>query len=81
VAAFALMSRIAPVLTGAVIRRLGVEGQLTRDAASAQGGAPTVFAPSDEPSAVHGAFGRRARRWSAQMGLRRLYGRLAHPSE
>jgi hypothetical protein len=34
VAAFALMSRIAPVLTGAVIRRLGVDGHLTRDAAA-----------------------------------------------
>jgi NAD(P)-dependent dehydrogenase (short-subunit alcohol dehydrogenase family) len=77
VAAFALMSRIAPVLTGAVIRRLGVDGHLTRDAAADHGATPTVFAPSDEPSAVHGAFGRRARRWSTQMGLRRLYVRLA----
>jgi NAD(P)-dependent dehydrogenase (short-subunit alcohol dehydrogenase family) len=77
VAAFALLSRLAPVMTGAVIRRLGVDGHLTRDAAADHGAAPTVFAPSDEPSAVHGAFGRRARRWSTQMGLRRLYGRLA----
>ena len=77
VAAFALLSRIAPVLTGAVIRRLGVDGHLTRDAAADHGASPTVFAPSDEPSAVHGAFGQRARRWSSQMGLRRLYVRLA----
>jgi short-subunit dehydrogenase len=77
VAAFALLSRIAPVWTGAVIRRLGVDGHLTRDAAADHGAAPTVFAPSEEASAVHGAFGRRARRWSTQMGLRRLYGRLA----
>jgi short-subunit dehydrogenase len=77
VACFALLSRVAPVLTGAVIRRLGVEGHLTRDAALDQGTAPTVFAPSDEPSAVHGVFGRRARRWSVQMVLRRLCGRLA----
>lgn len=77
VACFALMSRIAPVLTGTVVRRLGVEGHLTRDAAAEHGAAPTVFAPSAEPSSVHGAFGQRARRWSMQMGLRRLYGRLA----
>jgi short-subunit dehydrogenase len=77
VACFALLSRIAPVLTGAVIRRLGVEGQLVRDAAADHGAAPTVFAPSEEASAVHGAFGLKARRWSTQMGLRRLYGRLA----
>ena len=77
VAAFALLSRLAPVLTGAVIRRLGVDGHLTRDAAADHGASPTVFAPSDEASAVHGAFGLRARRWSTQMGLRRLYGRLA----
>jgi hypothetical protein len=80
VAAFALLSRIAPVMTGGVIRRLGVDGQLTRDAAEDQGAAPTVFAPSDAPSAVHGAFGQKARRWSTQMSLRRLYGRLARLS-
>ena len=77
VACFALMSRIAPVWTGAVIRRLGVEGHLVRDAAAEHGAAPTVFAPSDEASGVHGVFGRKARRYSLQMGLRRLYGRLA----
>jgi short-subunit dehydrogenase len=77
VACFALLSRIAPVMTGAVIRRLGVEGQLVRDAAADHGADPTVFAPSEEASAVHGVFGRGARRWSTQMGLRRLYGRLA----
>jgi short-subunit dehydrogenase len=77
VAAFALLSRLAPVMTGAVIRRLGVEGHLARDTAAEHGAAPTVFAPSDQPSGVHGFFGRHARRWSTQMGLRRLYVRLA----
>ncbi|MBW4023398.1 MAG: SDR family NAD(P)-dependent oxidoreductase [Proteobacteria bacterium] len=79
VACFALLSRIAPVWTGAVIRRLGVDGHLVRDAAADHGASPTVFAPSEAASPVHGAFGRRARRWSTQMGLRRLYGRLAGP--
>jgi short-subunit dehydrogenase len=77
VACFALLSRIAPVWTGAVIRRLGVDGHLVRDAAADHGAAPTVFAPSKEASEVHGVFGHKARRWSIQMGLRRLYGRLA----
>lgn len=72
VACFALLSRIAPVWTGAVIRRLGVEGQLVRDAEAADQSGPTVFAPSDRASCVHGVFGARARRRSLQMTLRRL---------
>jgi NAD(P)-dependent dehydrogenase (short-subunit alcohol dehydrogenase family) len=76
VACFALLSRLAPVWTGAVIRRLGVDGHLIRDGVAGEGGSPTVFAPSLKSAGVHGAFGERARRWSWQMGLRRLYGRM-----
>ncbi|GAB0112704.1 SDR family oxidoreductase [Acidisoma sp. C75] len=78
VACFALLSRIAPVGTGAVVRRIGVEAQRARGAAAAAGAeaAPTVFAPSGEASGAYGAFGRHARRWSLQMALRRLFTRL-----
>ncbi|HEX3983707.1 MAG TPA: SDR family oxidoreductase [Acidisoma sp.] len=72
VACFALLSRIAPVWTGAVIRRLGVEGQLVRDPPAPDEAVPTVFAPSDRASCVHGMFGAKARCWSLQMALRRL---------
>lgn len=74
VACFALLSRIAPVWTGAVIRRLGVDGHLVRDATVADQSGPTVFAPSDHASCVHGVFGARARRRSLQMTLRRFLG-------
>lgn len=73
VAAFALLSRIAPVWTGLVIRRLGVDGQ--RGAAMAAA-TPTVFAPSEEASGAYGTFGRHARRWSVQVMLRRFLFRL-----
>ncbi len=73
VACFALLSRIAPVWTGAVIRRLGVDGQRARDASAADHASPTVFAPSDQDSGTHGKFGARARRWSLQMTLRRFF--------
>ncbi|MCB8883251.1 SDR family NAD(P)-dependent oxidoreductase [Acidisoma cellulosilytica] len=73
VACFALLSRLAPVWTGAVIRRLGVDGQRAADAAG-DDAVPTVFKPSDRPSRVHGVFGAHARRWSLQMTLRRLFG-------
>jgi hypothetical protein len=72
-ACFALLSRLAPVWTGAVIRRLGVDGQLARDSAAQDHATPTVFAPSDEESGIHGMFGAKARRWSLQMTLRRLF--------
>lgn len=73
VAAFALLSRLAPVWTGAVVRRLGVDGQRAREGREAA--APTVFAPSEEPSGARGAFS--ARPWSLQVTLRRLLARLA----
>ncbi|MCB8874181.1 SDR family oxidoreductase [Acidisoma silvae] len=73
VACFALLSRIAPIWTGAVIRRLGVDGQRSREDAAVEQAQPTVFAPSDQASCVHGVFGRKARRWSLQMTLRRLF--------
>ncbi|GAB0119200.1 SDR family oxidoreductase [Acidisoma sp. 7E03] len=75
VAGFSLLSRLAPVWTGAVIRRLGVEGQLVREEGSET--APTVFTPSDAAAGTHGAFGRGARRWSLQVTLRRALARLA----
>jgi short-subunit dehydrogenase len=74
VAAFALLSRIAPVWTGLVIRRLGVDGQQAAETAET---APTVFAPSEEPSGAYGTFGRHARRWSLQVTLRRVFSRLS----
>ncbi|WP_284947230.1 SDR family oxidoreductase [Acidisoma cladoniae] len=77
VACFALLSRLAPVWTGKVIERLGIDGHLVRDGSAGPVPCPTVFAPSGDASTVHGAFGRRARRWSSQMALRRLFNRLA----
>lgn len=74
VAAFAVLSRIAPVWTGLVIRRLGVDGQRGAETADA---VPTVFAPSKEASGAYGTFGRHARRWSLQVTLRRFFFRLS----
>lgn len=75
VAGFSLLSRLAPVWTGAVIRRLGVEGQLVREEGPDM--APTVFAPSEDAAGIHGAFGRGARRWSLQVTVQRALARLA----
>lgn len=78
VACFALLSRLAPVWTGGVIRRIGIEAQRARGRAETGGvrAEPTVFAPSDKASGAYGAFGRHARRWSLQMALRHLFNRL-----
>ncbi|HTI00168.1 MAG TPA: SDR family oxidoreductase [Acidisoma sp.] len=75
VSCFALLSRIAPVWTGLVIRRLGVDGQ--RGPQQTTEAMPTVFAPSENPSGAYGTFGRHARRWSLQVTLRRFFARLS----
>ena len=70
-AAFALVQRISPRLIAFAMARLGFEGQLTRDPEAAQLEQPTLFAPSREACPVHGPFGRRARRGSVQLWIRR----------
>ena len=67
--AFNLASRVSPPAIAWAMRRLGFEGQLTRDPEASRCEAPTLFAPSEAASAVHGPFGRRARRWSVQVSL------------
>jgi NAD(P)-dependent dehydrogenase (short-subunit alcohol dehydrogenase family) len=74
---FSLLTRAAPVWTGAVVRRLGIEGNLTRDPAACRLQNCTLFAPSGIGGGMHGAFGRRARKWSVQMTLQRLFARFS----
>lgn len=76
VVAFSLAQRLVPGLIAWTMTRLGFEGQLTRDAAAAQLERPTLFAPSDQASPVHGPFGARARRFSVQLRLLQLWAAL-----
>ena len=70
-AAFALAQRVSPRLIGWLMPRLGFDGQLTRDPEAKRLEQPTLFAPSAEPGAVRGPFGRSAREWSVQLWARR----------
>ena len=58
------------------MRRLGIEGNLTRDPAALRLQECTLFAPSVIPGGMHGPFGHRARRWSMQMALQKLRARI-----
>ncbi|WP_158802093.1 MULTISPECIES: SDR family oxidoreductase [unclassified Acidisoma] len=73
---FSLLTRAAPVWTGFIVRRLGIEGNLTRDPAALRLQECTLFAPSVIPGGMHGPFGHRARRWSMQMALQKLRARI-----
>ena len=75
-AAFSLATRISPRLIAHLMSRLGFERQLTRDPAAACLERPTLFAPSDVASPVHGPFGRTARRRSLHLWITRRWGAL-----
>ncbi len=76
-ATFALATRLFPDLVAWLMSRLGFEGQLTRNADVAELQEPTLFAPSDRASPVHGPFGRQARRHSMQLWVMRRWSALA----
>jgi short-subunit dehydrogenase len=72
-AAFSVASRVAPRFIAWCMGRFGiVERQLTRDPQACRLLEPTLFAASERIFTVHGAFGRRARRWSTLLWLDRL---------
>jgi short-subunit dehydrogenase len=58
---FSLCARLAPGLIKLAIARLGYGGQLTDRATALERYEPTLFAASDRPSPVRGAFDDRAR--------------------
>ena len=66
---FALAMRAVPWLVNGAIGRLGMQGQLTQDAAAGRMREPTLFAPSEQASGSHGSFDAEARRFSLQMWL------------
>ncbi len=68
-AVFSLATRVSPRLIAFAMTRLGFDGQLTRDPEAARLEEPTLFAPSQLASPVHGPFGRHAKRRSAHLWL------------
>lgn len=68
---FALAMRVMPGVVNFAISRLGMDGQLTQDSDAKRMHEPTLFAPSDRVSGVHGTFGPESRRFSLQMWLLR----------
>jgi hypothetical protein len=68
VTAFALLTRLSTRLTGFLMSRMGFDSQITRDPEIAELEQPTLFAPSDLASPVHGPF-EGARRHSSQLWL------------
>jgi short-subunit dehydrogenase len=66
---FNLAQRVSPALIAFTMTRLGFDGQLTRDPEAEVLQAPTLFAPAEQASPVHGPFGLRARRFSMQQWL------------
>jgi len=66
---FSLCARLAPGLIKLAISRLGYGGQLTDLAAALERYEPTLFAASDRPSPVRGAFDdcARSRSWHVEM--------------
>ncbi len=79
-ALFSLATRVSPRLIAYAMTRLGFDGQLTRDPEAARLEAPTLFAPSAEPSPIHGPFGRLARRRSFHLWLTGKWWAEAHPT-
>jgi short-subunit dehydrogenase len=68
---FNVASRVAPELIAWCMTQLGFEGQLSRDPEAAALAAPTLFAPSNHASPVHGPFGRNARRRSFHLAVKK----------
>lgn len=64
---FALGTRLVPRVVTRLIGRLGYEGQTTDLPEAMRLRDPTLFAPSSNPSSIHGPFGREAFRRSIQM--------------
>ncbi len=79
-ALFSLATRVSPRLIAFAMTRLGFDGQLTRDPEAARLEAPTLFVPSEQPSPIHGPFGRLARRRSLHLWLTRMWWAEAHPT-
>jgi short-subunit dehydrogenase len=77
VVTFSVATRLAPLLMGWCVGRMGFERQLTRDPGACALQEPTLFEPSQRVFTVHGPFGRRARAWSAQLWLDRRLGAAA----
>lgn len=73
---FALGVRLVPALVSMAIRRLGYDGQLTKQAASLVRHEPTLFTASSQASPVHGAFGAAARSGSLHLLILRVFARL-----
>ena len=69
VTAFAMISRLSPSLAAWLTERLRVDAMLSRDPAASACEEPSLFAPPGRVLGVHGPFGNRARRWSAQVWL------------
>ena len=70
VLAFSLVSRLSPTLAAWLTERLRFDALLSRDPAALDAEEHSLFAPPQRVFAVHGPFGHRARRWSAQVWLR-----------
>jgi len=77
VVSFSLATRLAPLLMGWCVGRMGIERQLTRDPGACALQETTLFEPSQRVFTVHGPFGRQARAWSAQLWLDRRLGAAA----
>ena len=70
VLAFSLVSRLSPTLAAWLTERLRFDALLSRDPAALDAEEHTLFTPPLRIFGVHGPFGHRARRWSAQVWLR-----------
>ncbi len=66
---FELVNRISPRLIAFAMTRLGFDRQLTNEAEAVRLEQPTLFAPANAASPVHGPFGARAREHSWQLWL------------
>jgi short-subunit dehydrogenase len=73
---FSLGVRLVPGLVARAIRKLGYSGQLTGEAALQERHAPTLFAASEHPSPVRGAFDAQARSSSVHVRVMGLLARL-----
>jgi short-subunit dehydrogenase len=78
---FGLACRFTPGLIAYCMTQLGFDGQLTRDPGAGDLQSATLFAPSDQPSPVHGPFGGSARQRSSLLWLRSRIGILARHTD
>jgi NAD(P)-dependent dehydrogenase (short-subunit alcohol dehydrogenase family) len=76
VSLFSLATRVSPRLIAWTMTKLGMEGQLSREACVAALQRPTLFAPLEDGYAVHGPFSAEARKRSVQMAVKRMLARV-----